>query len=124
MKTILIIIAAFGVQLSTLTANNIGDIVTSKSPGGFICPECPVLIPEVPAEASFGEIVEFTNETNLNPVVPMEASFDYEAESVQTVTCLSPVMPVVADFDDTMLMEDHSDLAPVAPVTAGFSDTL
>jgi len=43
------------------------------NPNDFFCPECPFLIPRVPLEAPFWELVEFEVALNLVPVVPMEA---------------------------------------------------
>jgi len=128
MKAILIIIAALGIQISTLIANNIGDVVTPTTTNEFVCPECPILIPVIPLEAFFGEMIEFDLTLDLNPVVPMEATFDdgtdFGAERI--TNDLAPVFPSQADFDEDeieLIIIDSSN-APVVPSTADFNDSL
>ncbi len=103
MKAVLILVAAFGIQLSTLSAGTIGDVVASSEPSNLFCPECLILTPTVPMEASFTETIEFANPMNLNPTVPMKADF-YE--------------------DLVLLTEPGSNLSPFVPLTAEFSDSL
>jgi len=126
MKAILIIIAIFGIQVSTVVASNIGNEVIPTEPNNLFCPECPVLLPEVPMEAPFSEVIEFESSMNLNPVVPMEATFDYNIEVELTGKSLAPISPLQADFDDTMTLpiEQGKSLVPVVPMTADFSDSL
>ncbi len=103
MKTVLIIVAVFCIQISTLMASNGSDVVISSEPTTstyFHCPKCPALIPEIPMEATFGEITEFNSPLNLVPVIPMEASF---CDNVKmTDNSLSPTVPLQADFSDKL----------------------
>lgn len=123
MKTILIIVAIFGIQFSTLVANNIGDVVTPSELNSLVCPKCPVLIPEIPMEATFGEVVEFESSMNLNPVVPDEASFCDNIETELADNSFAPITPMQADFDDNVALSDNdNNFAPVVPSTADFND--
>jgi len=101
MKAVLILVAAFGIQLSTLNAGTIGDMVTSSEPGNLFCPECLILTPTVPMEATFNEAIEFASP--MNPTIPMNADFNE---------------------DLALLTEQRSNLSPVVPSTAEFSDSL
>lgn len=103
MKTILTLVLVFGIQLSGLMAANSNEVVTPTEPSELFCPECIVLSPTVPMEATFAEQTEFDFSMNLIPDIPMEAEFD------EVLT-----FPIV---------EDNS-FAPVVPSTASFSDAL
>jgi len=76
--------------------------VIPTAPNIFFCPECPSLIPVIPLEATFGDMIELESITDLIPVVPMEADFDddvdFDAEWV--TNDLAPVVPTEADFND------------------------
>ena len=98
MKAILIIVAVFGIQISTVVAGNIGNEVISCTPNVTLCPKCSVLIPVIPMEAPFGEIVEFDSPMNLTPMVPDEAKFDDDIEVKLADNSLAPVVPEIADF--------------------------
>ena len=98
MKAILVIIAVFGIQISTVVASTTGDEVISSIPNSPLCPKCSVLIPVIPMEAPFGEIIEFDCPMNLNPVVPDEATFDDNIEVELADNSLAPVVPETADF--------------------------
>ena len=98
MKAILIIVAVFGIQISTVVANNIGHEAISSTPNIPLCPTCAVLIPVIPMEASFGEMVEFDSPMNLNPTVPYEAMFDHDIEVELADNGFTPVVPETADF--------------------------
>ena len=105
MKTILIIIAALGFQISTLIASNTGDVIVPASPDEFYCAECPILIPKVPLEAPFMEITEFVNPIDLAPLVPMEATFCDDTEIEMIAYSFAPVIPSQADFDEDIYDE-------------------
>ena len=122
MKAILIIIAAFGIQFSTLVASNIGDEVIPTTPKNLFCPICPFLIPEIPLEATFVEIIEMESLSDLAPVVPMETTFDNDIELADN--SLAPVTPKQASFDDgvILLIKQDSSFAPMVPTTADFND--
>jgi len=124
MKAILIIIAAFGIQISTLTASNIGDEAIPIAPNTFFCPECPILSPKVPLEAPFGELTEWVSPMDLAPVVPMKATFDNDIEL--SANSLAPITPPQADFDDGVVLPINQDssLVPVVPSTADFTEKL
>jgi len=126
MKAILIIVAAFGIQISTLVASNIGDKVIPTEPNNNFCPECPILSPKVPLEAPFVEMTEFDFTLDLSPVVPMEATFDNDIEVELTANSLAPVFPSQADFDDDVVfpINQDSNFAPVVPSAANFTDKL
>ena len=98
MKAILVIIAVFGIQISTVIASNIGNEVISTVPNSHSCPTCLALIPVIPMEASFGEFVEFDSPMNLNPIVPDEATFDDDIEVELADNGFAPVVPETADF--------------------------
>ena len=98
MKAILVIIAVFGIQISTVVASNIGNEVISTTPNSHRCPTCLTLIPVIPLEAPFGEFVEFDSPMNLNPMVPDEATFDNDFEVELADNSLAPVVPETADF--------------------------
>jgi len=103
MKAVLILVAAFGIQLSTLSASTIGDIVASSEPGSIFCPECLILTPTVPMEAFFSETIEFASPMNLNPTVPMNADFKEDlALLTEPGNNLSPVVPLTADYSDSL----------------------
>jgi len=103
MKAVLILVAAFGIQLSTLSASTIGDIVASSEPGSIFCPECLILTPTVPMEAFFSETIEFASPMNLNPSVPMNADFKEDlALLTELGSNLSPVVPSTAEFSDSL----------------------
>jgi len=103
MKAVLIVVAAFGIQLSTLNAGPIGDVVTSSDPSNLFCPECLLLAPTVPMEATFNEAIEFVSPMNLNPTVPMNADFNEDSALLtEPGNYLSPVVPSTADFSDSL----------------------
>ncbi len=103
MKAVLILGAIVGIQLSTLYAGTIGDIVISSEPGSAFCPECLILTPTVPMEASFAETIEFTSPMNLNPTVPMNADFNEDlALLTEPGNNLSPIVPSTAEFSDSL----------------------
>ncbi|MBC8314814.1 MAG: hypothetical protein H8E51_04870 [Bacteroidetes bacterium] len=102
-KAILIIAAVFGIQISTLVANNVVDKEIPTRSNSLSSPKCQVLIPEIPMEATFGEIVDFESPMNLNPVVPIEASFcDDFSLPTQNDSRFAPEVPSTADFDDKL----------------------
>ncbi len=103
MKAVMILVAVVGIQLSTLTAGTIGNMVASSEPGNLFCTECLILTPTVPMEATFTETIEFASPMKLNPTVPMNADFNE---------------------DLALLIEPGNDLSPVIPSTAEFSDSL
>ncbi|NQV02205.1 MAG: hypothetical protein HQ542_06145 [Bacteroidia bacterium] len=125
MKAILIIALAFGIQISTLIASNMGDVVTPTEPSSLFCPECPILAPTVPMEAPFSETAEFDSPMDLAPAIPMEATFDNDFEVELAANSFAPDLPLQADFDDVVSpIELDIGFAPVVPITADFSDTL
>ena len=121
MKAILIIVAVFGIQISTLVASNNGDEAIPTESNSFFCPICPFLIPVIPLEAPFSEVVEFESSMNLAPVIPMEATFDNDVELIDNR--FAPITPTQADFDDNVVLPNNdTNFAPVVPSTADFSD--
>ena len=103
MKAVLILVAVVGIQLSTLSARTIGDMVTSSEPGNLFCPECLILTPTVPMEASFSETIEFVSPMNLNPTVPMKADFNEDLVLlIEPGSNLSPIVPSTADFSNSL----------------------
>jgi len=107
MKILMIIIALVGFQSSSMSAPPEGEGVAYNPILPVVCPECPFLIPEVPAEATFEDINEFEilpDPSTLVPEVPIEAGFDQN--------------------DNAGILLSDSDLTPVVPQTAGFSDNL
>jgi len=68
----------------------------------------------------------FANFTVLMPLVPKEASFEEETESIDTLVLkvLKPFVPAQAGFndEDTTTTIDVRNFAPKAPTTAGFED--
>jgi len=103
MKAVLILVAAFGIQLSTINASTIGDMVTSSEPSNLFCPECIILTPTVPMEATFSETVEFSSPMSLNPSIPMNADFNEDLVLVtEKGSNLSPVVPSTAEFSDSL----------------------
>ena len=124
MKAILIIIAVFGIQISTFVASNVGDVVTTTKTSTFFCPICPFLIPVIPMVAPFVEIIEMESLMNLNPVIPIEATFENDVELA--ANSFTPIVPMQADFDDGVILSINDDdaLVPVVPLTADFNDKL
>ncbi len=103
MKAALILVAAFWIQLSTVSASAIGEVVASSDPRNLSCPECLVLAPSVPMEAFFSESLEFASPMNLNPTVPMNADFNEELVLLtEPGNNLSPVVPSTAEFSDSL----------------------
>ena len=100
--------------------------VIPTAPNTFLCSECPFLIPVIPTEVTFGNMIELESIMDLTPMVPMEADFDdcvdFVAERV--TNDLAPVVPSQADFDDCVVLtiKQDSHLAPVVPSTADFND--
>ena len=127
MKAILIIIAIFGIQISTVVASNVTDEINSAAPKSHFCPECPLLIPKVPLEAHFWEMLELSYPVDLTPVVPVEATFDdvVDSDCELMTNDLAPVVPLHAEFDDNEIIQvsRDSNLAPLIQVTADFNDT-
>lgn len=122
MKAALVLLLAFGIQISGLVANNIGEVVNTNSTITLTS-----LAPTVPMEATFGDIAEFSSPLDLNPVVPIEAWFCDNVELVEEMEAnsLSPVLPLQADFDDGLNIQiNDASFAPMVPTTAEFSDTL
>ena len=97
MKTILTLVIAFGIQISGLVANNIGEVVNTNSTITLTS-----LAPTVPLEATFGETTEFDFSINLIPDVPSEAEFDNGIEVELAADSFSPVTPAVADFEEVV----------------------
>jgi len=106
MKTTLILALAFGIQLSTLVASNIGNDGIPPETNEFLCPECPMLAPTVPMEAPFEEIGEFIVPKDLSPVVPTEAPFVENVEFELAAPSFAPVVPLQADFHDVVLPKE------------------
>lgn len=102
METILTFALAFGIQFSTLMAGNIGDKMNPNQSNRFNCPECVLLAPTVPMQASFGEITDFDATMNLVPDVPLEAEFDKDIEVELATNNFAPSIPLQADFFDTL----------------------
>ena len=97
MKIILTLVIAFGIQISGLIANNIGEVVNTNSPITLTS-----LAPTVPMEANFVEMTEFDFSMNLIPAIPMEAEFDNGIEVELAANSFSPVVPLVADYTDKL----------------------
>ncbi|MBL6949379.1 MAG: hypothetical protein ISR57_01930 [Bacteroidales bacterium] len=127
MKAILIIIAIFGIQISTMVAGNVTDEINPAAPKAYFCPECPLLISKVPLEAHFWEMLELSYPLDLTPMVPGNATFDdvIDFDRELMIHDLAPLIPLHAEFDDNEIIQvsRDGDLAPVIEVTAGFDDT-
>ena len=77
------------------------DKVIPTAPNTSLCPECPFLIPLIPLEASFGDMIELESSADLIPVVPMEADFDDGMNlPIKQDSSFTPVVPSTADFND------------------------
>ena len=119
MKAVLILAFAFGIQISGLVANNIGEVVSPNSTITLIS-----LAPTVPMEAAFAEQTEFDFTMNLIPDVPMEAEFDNGIEVELAANSFAPILPLQADFDDDVLLTDAGSFSPAVPLVADIRDTL
>jgi len=119
-KTIFIA-AVLSIQISTLFAANEFPPVTSNNDVKATC--CVIsLMPTVPAEAPFDEEVVLTDYAGLEPVTPMEASFEDMPAEMTSIIGLVPVTPAFADFDDddVVVAFNNGVLAPVTPAEADF----
>mgnify|MGYP006971747507 CR=1 FL=1 len=120
MKIILTLVIAFGIQISGLIANNIGEVVNTNSPITLTS-----LAPTVPMEANFVEMTEFDFTMNLIPDVPTEAEFDNSIEVELLVNSFAPVLPMQADFDNGIEVElAANSFSPVVPLVADYTDKL
>ena len=132
MKTIYILAAFLGLQYNTIFA----AVHFSESPGLskeiMAVVSSAMLTPETPSEATFDDATEM-NETGITPwaitpVIPMIADFN-DAAPVTEISQLNlaPVTPKEADFEDetgTAITPPVRDLAPVAPADADFTDNV
>ena len=102
--------------------------VIPTAPNRFLCSECPFLIPVIPQEVTFGDMIELGSIMDLTPIVPMEADFDDDVELAEelTLNSLAPILPSQADFDDGLVLPINQDisLVPVVPSTADFTEKL
>ncbi|NQV03733.1 MAG: hypothetical protein HQ542_13875 [Bacteroidia bacterium] len=102
MKTI-IIIALFGLQITTFFGKTDGDKSSMINSGDTFCAECPFLSPVVPMEASYEdqkEVVNLMDQETLTPEIPMEADFTEEENQTVNHRVFTPVVPEEADFEE------------------------
>lgn len=104
MKAMIIFIALFGIQISTVFGETSGEKANLTTREYTICVDCPSLLPVVPSIASYEdqkEVVILMQHEDLLPSVPMEADFGDPLSIVgPDVTTLMPRVPAEADFDD------------------------
>lgn len=87
-----------------------------------------MIAPATPAVATFEDVTETSsasiNINALSPVVPMVADFNDGAPVADVSTIvLAPSTPIVADFEDEKTISNITaiqDLAPATPVAADF----
>jgi hypothetical protein len=130
MRTIYILAAFIGLQYNTtFAASNPGNSPVSAN-DGMVAGTGNMLNPTTPLEATFDDI----DETNLSdpdifiltPVIPLIADFNDEAPAMEiSLTSLAPVTPREADFEEITATKDTSsvlDLRPVTPAEASFEE--
>ena len=118
MKTTKFVLAAiFTLQLGILFAGN--DNITTPATEVTSSINMVSLAPTSPVEATFEEIVVENTFFGLSPITPVEADFEDLSIEMVSVNDLSPVMPSVADFSDTVEISIDQ-LSPVTPVIADF----
>lgn len=74
------------------------------------------LAPSTPVEATFEDVAAI-DAISLMPVTPSEASFEETPATLPSIADLSPVIPIVADFEKVVVVNS---LAPVNPAVAEF----
>ncbi|MCX6278979.1 MAG: hypothetical protein NT004_12925 [Bacteroidetes bacterium] len=80
------------------------------------------LVPITPAEATFEDITTEISFFGLSPLTPIVASFEDFSVEMVSANDISPVMPSVADFTDSVYQVsiDINQLAPVSHYEADF----
>ena len=130
LKTIFILAAFLGLQLNTIFASTVtGDAPSSliNSAGNT---SAIVLAPVTPAEATFEETADLSSVVQsinaLTPLMPLVADFNDEAPMNETrVISMAPITPKVADFEEVAPDEGKTSvkgLAPVTPAEASFEE--
>jgi hypothetical protein len=121
MKTLtMILAAALTLQVGVLFAGNMNERVPAAREN---TPMITVsLIPEIPAVATFEEMLVTDLYTSFVPSYPMAADFNETEVDLIFVPGLAPAIPMVADFNDTpeTVNPDYSNLAPTTPAVADF----
>jgi hypothetical protein len=116
----IILAAVLALQINVLLADN----TNSSAPAAIVnySVSALTLAPATPMEATFEESVIINDFADLAPVMPTEASFDDMAiETVSTLE-LTPITPVVAEFETIVeiFVMDNGTLSPVTPAEASF----
>jgi hypothetical protein len=107
MNTILITIAFFGLQISTIFAGNSFENYNVPEKNKTICIECILLAPHPPLIATYDdhqELASLVNLQTLKPEIPQEASFadSMLAMNVDTDVSLKPEIPSEASFSEQL----------------------
>ena len=121
MKTTTTILAAiFTLQIGVLFAGN--ENITTPSTEVTSSLNILYLAPSSPVEATFEDIAMDITFIGLPPVTPVDASFEDFSLEMISVSNLSPIIPVVADFSDGIdqVSIDLGQLSPVTPFEADF----
>jgi hypothetical protein len=121
MKTTTTILAViFTFQIGVLFAGN----ETISTPSTEVTSSLNILslAPSSPVEATFEDITVDNVFLGLSPVTPTDASFEDISVEMISVTNISPIIPSVADFSDTIdpVTIDLGQLSPVTPFEAEF----
>lgn len=121
MKTTTTILAViFTLQIGVLFAGT--ETITTPSTEVTSSLNILSLAPSSPVEATFEDIVVDNTFIGLSPVTPADASFEDISVEMISVSNLSPIIPVVADFSDGIdqVTIDLGQLSPVTPIEADF----
>jgi hypothetical protein len=132
MKTIYILTALAGLQFNNMFAATNYSESTLSANETVIVDTYALIAPATPAEASFEDLDEFNaaliNLSLLAPVITLVADFNDSApEASAIVTDLSPVTPLVAEFEEvniTSIASPDQQLAPVTPAEAVFEESI
>ncbi len=132
MKTIYMLVAFLGLQFNSMYATvNSGETPAMTKDVATLLSGTQ-LTPALPPEATFEDLIELTelipSISALSPVIPMMADFGDGAPDAETNTLnLAPLTPKEADFEEgneTLNTSTSVSLAPVTPANADFADQL
>ena len=118
MKTTKLILAAiFTLQIGFLFAGN--ENLTNSTTEITSSINMVSLAPTSPVEATFEEVVVENTFFGLSPITPMGADFEDFSVEMVSINDLSPVIPSITDFTDTVEISINQ-LSPITPFVADF----
>jgi hypothetical protein len=118
MKTTTTILAViFTLQIGVLFAGN--EDITTPSTEVTSSLNILSLAPSSPVEATFEDIAVDNTIIGLPPVIPADASFEDFSLELISISDLSPITPLVADFSDSVSI-NFDQLVPITPFEADF----